>query len=225
MLQPDVYDVPFPPLYLQVLDALGAISFIGFDLPLMFKVECLISADYHSRLFSVSAASMLVLFVLVFALVRSSTKRAHFVRRNRSATLAAKAAAQRVVAQSSGRKFLSTCLVLSYLVYPSSSSVFFQTFNCRTIDGVEYHTKDLSIICTTGKHVKAERVATAMILLFSFGLPVVYMSLLFPQRRQIASASPARAHSMMGFFIKDYKPRFCYYWVCVCSALLCLLSC
>jgi hypothetical protein len=208
LLQPDVYDVPFPRVYLQFLDALGSFAFVGFDLPLMFKVECLVQTNYHSRVYAAAIGSALVLGVLSFALVRTTMKS-----RGRSQTLLQKAAAKEasgrklLAKEASGRKFLSFCLVLSYLVYPSSSSVFFQTFNCRWIDSVEYHTKDTGIKCQEQPHMNAETLATAMIGCFSFGLPLLYLSLLIPQRNKLVSSStvPDDSHVRMDFFIKDYK--------------------
>jgi hypothetical protein len=213
LLQPDVYDVPFPAIYLQYLDWMGSLAFVGFDLPLMFKLECIVDTDYHARVYSVACCSCLVLFALVFAMARA--RRQHMLaktvatNRGRSKTHTQLALEE----DARWRKMLSGILVLSYLVYPSSSSVFFQTFNCRTIDDVRYHTKDLRIVCDTPEHTTAEAVATTMIVLFAFGLPVLYLALLIPQRRQLVTSSPQgdSLHVNMGFFCKDYKPRF-YWW-------------
>ena len=182
-------------------------AFVGFDLPLMFKVECLVQTSYHSRLYAVAIGSASVLGVVSFALVRTARQRVQprnaTKSRGRSQTLLQKAAAKKA----SDRKFLSFCLVLSYLVYPSSSSVFFQTFNCRWIDSAEYHTKDMGIKCQEQPHLNAEKVATAMILCFSFGLPLIYLSLLVPQRNILVSSTsfPDESNVRMDFFTKDYK--------------------
>jgi hypothetical protein len=55
--------------------------------------------------------------------------------------------------------------------------------------------------------MNAEKVATAMIFFFSFGLPLLYLSLLIPQRNKLVSSStvPDDSHVRMDFFIKDYK--------------------
>jgi hypothetical protein len=127
------------------LDKLGAIAFVGFDLPLMFKIECHVRANYHSRLYTVAICSGGVLTALTFALVQSrktvkkmkkSASSMVVMTRPRSNGADGLAKMERRAVKAARRKkFLSGCLVLSYLVYPSSSSVFFQTFNCRDIDG------------------------------------------------------------------------------------------
>jgi hypothetical protein len=230
LLQPDVYGIPFPQLYLQVLDWLGAFALLGFDLPHLFKLDCVFRTNYHDRLYSVAACSILVLGVLLSQLLVSSCGRWFAKRRAREAwqpstLVRTRGFATSKTAQETTKKSKSVraVLVLSYLVYPSSSSVFFQTFNCRPIDSIEYHTKDLSIECASDKHLRAELMATAMVWLFSFGLPLVYLSLLIPHRRELVSSSAQasittnagsaqqKPFEIMSFFYRDYKPRF-YYW-------------
>jgi hypothetical protein len=207
LLQPDVYDIPFPRLYLKWLGFMSFVALLDFDVTVMFNMDCLVRASYHSRLYIVACMSFFILVVVILALIRLRCIKT----RGKAALARGRRLREQFNAQlqdrtASARKFLSSCLVISYLVYPSSSAVFFQTFNCRTIDGVRYHTKDLNIKCSSPAHRQAETVATGMIIFFSFGLPALYLSLLLWQRRGKRSLL-AQQEIDMDFFVKDYKPK------------------
>jgi hypothetical protein len=74
-------------------------------------------------------------------------------------------------------------LVLGYFVYPGANAIFFQTFNCQSIDGKRYLRKDLSIDCSDPAHQFSSILAVFMVAIFSVGLPMLYLSLLIPHRK------------------------------------------
>jgi hypothetical protein len=113
------------------------------------------------------------------------------------AVLLLAAARSRSSNQRHGR-LLGLCLVPSFMLYPSISSVLFQTFMCRTIDSKQFLTKDLSIDCASAEHRAAETRAAVMIVLFSFGLPAMYQALLYPHRRQLVTSTQESAARRMG---------------------------
>jgi hypothetical protein len=136
--------------------------------------------------------------------------------------------------------YFSVCLVTSYLIYPSFTAgtmhcrydfcvvlicfsvivlaVWSTTFNCREIDGVLYLAKDLGIRCDSPQQKTAELVAGFMLVVYSAGLPLLYLAILVSTRPP-ANAAGGREHSVdakgfwttMVFFHRDYSPD-CYYW-------------
>jgi hypothetical protein len=147
-----------------------------------------VPTDNHDRLYTVALLSTIVMAVL-FAGVYFRSSDTH-------------------------SNVLALCIVPSYLVYPTFSSVFFQTFNCRRIDQDRFLVSDLSIDCDSSEHARAEVVAGLMIFAFSIGLPVLYQALLYPNRRVLtmsASRTNAAADAGLKFLYSDYKPRF-WWW-------------
>jgi hypothetical protein len=117
LLQPAIFETQWPKAY---ADFLGSFSVLDFQLPIG-SLSCLFETNYHTRLQLCAVASTFVLLVLLLQLTCGELLRR-----------------ARVVNAARSQKLLSACLVFSYLVYPSNSMVFFQTLNCREIDGVSY---------------------------------------------------------------------------------------
>jgi hypothetical protein len=80
-------------------------------------------------------------------------------------------------------------LVLGYFIYPGANAIFFQTFNCQSIDGKRYLRNDLSIDCSDPAHQSASILAVFMVLIFSIGLPLLYLLLLIPHRKGFVAQS------------------------------------
>jgi hypothetical protein len=101
-------------------------------------------------------------------------------------------------------------LVLGYFIYPASNAIFFQTFNCQYIDSVSYLRNDLSIECSDPAHKTATNFALFMVVVFSVGLPLLYLHILLPHRQGFLAASgrcQANLNSVrtLRFFYMDYK--------------------
>jgi hypothetical protein len=143
LLQESIFDVRFPEEYLQFL---GHFQFLNFELPFE-SLRCFWRTNYHDRVSTAVAFSSIIMACLLFGVV--------FGRMGNH-----------------GSHFLSLCIVPSYLLYPSTSSVLFQTFNCRTIDQDRILSRDLSVNCDTEAHAQAQSMALVMIVLFCVGLPV-----------------------------------------------------
>jgi hypothetical protein len=196
LLQPGVYDVQFPAVYLAFLDDF---KWLSFELPFQ-SLHCFWRTDYHDRVTTAVIFSSTIMSVLLGGVVHS-----------------------RIGKHDHQSRLLALSIVPSYLLYPSTSSVLFQTFNCREIDQHRMLAGDLSIDCSTSAHERAESIAWVMILLFSIGLPVMYQALLYPHRHRLASSISHEASSAAGapasfralsFLYADYKPRF-YWWEAV----------
>ena len=83
---------------------------------------------------------------------------------------------------------------------------------------VRYLTKDLSILCDSPQQKTAEATAGFMLVVFSIGLPALYLAMLVRHRPPL-NAAGGREHAAcasglyetMAFFHNDYAPDL-YYW-------------
>jgi hypothetical protein len=191
LLQPSVFDIRFPDLYLGFLDQF---AFLSFELPFT-SFECLMDArierfDYHDRVYTIAFVATGIMGALLVGVMQQARS-------------------------SHNGRLLALCVVPSYVVYPTMSSTLFQTFNCRDIYKDSLHARDLSIDCRSAKHASAEAVAWLMIVVFSIGLPVVYQALLYPHRHALGASAAHKSTlssvSSLKFLYQDYKPRF-YWW-------------
>jgi hypothetical protein len=106
-------------------------------------------------------------------------------------------------------------LMLGYFIYPAANAVFFQTFNCQQIDSESYLRNDLSIDCSLPAHKSASYLAAFMIVVFSVGLPLLYLSLLIPHRKGFVAESGRSQAGLedvrsLAFFYMDYKNEYFY---------------
>ena len=83
---------------------------------------------------------------------------------------------------------------------------------------MRYLTKDLSILCDSPQQKTAEATAGFMLVVFSMGLPALYLAMLVRHRPPL-NAAGGREHAAgasglyetMAFFHNDYAPDL-YYW-------------
>jgi hypothetical protein len=83
---------------------------------------------------------------------------------------------------------------------------------------VRYLTKDLSILCDSPQQKTAEATAGFMLVVFSMGLPALYLAMLVRHRpplnaagRREHAAGASGLYETMAFFHRDYAPDL-YYW-------------
>jgi len=114
----------------------------------------------------------------------------------------------------------SAVLIATTCVYSSFSSVFFSAFNSSTIDGERYLSVDLSIYIDSGDHAPYLVLAALMIVVFTLGVPLFYLLLLWPHRKTLTSivarkADPNIRH--LAFIYDDYSPNLWYFEIIVCA--------
>jgi hypothetical protein len=213
LLQPQTFDFQFPAEYTVILEQF---SYITLDLPKYISIDCVVDNNYHSKLYgtAVFAAGMVGIIFLQILGAAAKTALAHHQDAKSEETKAVAAEAP---------AFLAACLIGSYLIYPSCTAIFSQTFNCREIDSVDYLTKDLSIKCDSAAQTAAESVAGLMLFVFSVGLPCLYLMMLRKHKPtklnaqgglDLAVRAPGDFTSVLHFFYDDYAPEY-YYWECV----------
>jgi hypothetical protein len=227
LLLQSVYRIPFPVIY---LDVLSWFAFINLDFLSFARMECYVETNWHTNV-QVTAAICIVCLVgtAVTFFRRGATHHAKSEKTRPPATATASRRLSSAVI-STGRSVMHeenpgicsraakhvsvVLLVLGYCIYPGANAVFFQTFNCQSIDGKRYLRNDLSIDCSDPAHQSAVVLAVLMVVLFSVGLPLLYLSLLVPHRKGFVAESGRSQAALedvrsLRFFYMDYKVSAC----------------
>jgi hypothetical protein len=191
-----VYRIPFPTLYIDVLN--NWFAFANLDLVFIFNLECAMKTNWHARVYMMG-------FLCFCCLIGTALNFECFRHNNRPGLVIQ-------WLQAIGNMLL----VLGYFIYASANTIFFQTFNCQQIDSASYLRNDLSIDCSDPAHKSCTAFATIMVFFFSVGLPAMYLLLLLPHRKGFLGQSGRSQAALsdvkiLHFFYADYKGEF-YYW-------------
>jgi hypothetical protein len=106
---------------------------------------------------------------------------------------------------------INLMLTVAFVVLPSTSLTLFKFFDCTEFpDDKAFVTSDLSIDCGSELYTGYFIYASFMLLIFPFGIPIVFFALLYPRRELISSRDPdapliGRLQKFR-FLVEDYKP-------------------
>jgi hypothetical protein len=214
----DVYDIPFPTLYLDFLHRYIAI--FSIDWVQMGRLECLRSFNHYDQLLCFSVV-MIMLEVAGLAkdfgsyavslCGRFTASEQPTVATQLPSRFAGPIASGDLVARHGAQeklsRYASNSLIIAYFFYSPCLAKIFSTFNCRQIDGQRLLRAGYSVDCDTEKHSAMEAVAVVLIFLISIGVPVIYFCKLYARRGSLASEQHLR------FFFHDYSPAF-WWWEC-----------
>jgi hypothetical protein len=98
------------------------------------------------------------------------------------------------------------------LAYPGFSAFFFDALKCRKIDGRELLIADLAIACSGPDYALLPIVAIVCVVFWCFGLPMLAMVLLWPERSNLL-----RGHKPSGWsehlhdLYAPYKPQYWFF--------------
>eukprot|EP00937_MAST-01D_sp_MAST-1D-sp2_P005052 g5052.t1 len=191
LLTKNIYRVPFPAVFISFMDKL---AFLRFELFKLVPVSCVVSYTFHDILDVVVVISFVLMLPPWFKLLQEYAGVCRPPRK--------------------WRPFLTGVvtwlLVITYLMYPTISSLLFQTFSCETVHLGSYLHQDLAIDCDGTAHQYYEGLSEAMIILFAFGVPLLFWALLRRHRRNLMHADA----QYLSFFFADYTGEF-WYWECV----------
>ncbi|CAM9638404.1 unnamed protein product, partial [Laminaria digitata] len=81
-------------------------------------------------------------------------------------------------------RHLAAALLLTFLVFTSTSTVAFKTFSCddEVVEGESYLRADYSISCKSSLHTFFRAYAGIMILIYPIGIPILYAAILWKNR-------------------------------------------
>ena len=201
-----VANVTYPNVYQRLLDG---VKVLEFDLSWIFSVSCVVDLDFHDRLLFATLGP-----IVVVAILGMTYSVVVFRNRGSDATLT-----------NVRHKHVSAALMLAFLVYSSVSSILFQTFSCESLDdGNNYLRADYRIHCVSQTHVAYTVFAGFMTVLYTLGIPALYVCILFKDRHLLANktdsstkegSSDARENNQClratSNLWKPYKPNRFYY--------------
>eukprot|EP00935_MAST-01C_sp_MAST-1C-sp1_P000569 g569.t1 len=194
----DIYDVPFPRLYLEFL--MKYFGWFQFEFVKFARVECVRKINFYEVVLTTSGAMLLLQFtsLLSYAFFPKCLGLGRYVK------------GQYMPRRVLPRRIGAACLVLAYFIYSPVSANVFQVFNCRSINGGRYLRKDYSLDCTTREHIAMEVFSVFMVLFTCIGLPMQYFVVLYVHRNHLGKL---RA---LSFFLRDYSPRWRYWEIVEC---------
>ena len=108
-------------------------------------------------------------------------------------------------------------LYITFLAFPMTASVAFQSFSCESFDGgARYLREDYSVRCSHGAftskpHEDIKALAWLAISIYPVGVPVLYTLLLLSQRQALLDDRPTVLTNALSFLHKDYR-KACYLW-------------
>ena len=200
-------DLAFPPLLTSIFEFFGSI--VNLDFLNLMPLGCLSTYDYHRSLV-VTTASPVLLSAMMMIWYR--------------ALIGARK-------QKAANALFGWFLFLSFLVLPSVSTKIFYNFACNDFDGDygSYLKVDLSIDCNSAEHKLFSMYAILAILVYPFGIPAMYMTLLYRKRDLVnpgadknistEAALEEREENEMkfanllsiGFLYSSYDPSYYYF--------------
>jgi hypothetical protein len=91
---------------------------------------------------------------------------------------------------------LSTVLILLFLMHAPVSQRLFYYFSCHQVGDKEYLVQDYSMPCGETDHLTFAPFVVFMLVVFTFGLPLLVLGLLFRYRKSLYNP---KVHAIMGF--------------------------
>ena len=203
-----VANVQYPYEYQRFLDG---VKLLDFDLGWMLSVSCVVDIDFHDRLLFATIGPIIVILMLAMTYYIA-------VRRDHRSEGAV---------QNVQHKHLSAVLLLTFFVYSNVSSMLFQTFACEHLEDEQFYLRaDYRIECDSAKHEKLQLYAAIMIIVYTFGIPVFYATLLLKNRDILKTDETSRNNCSRvlptSSLWRPYKPGVFYFEAieCIRRALL-----
>ena len=153
--------IPYPPVYKSVVKWLGVFN---LDLFSTIPLECITHTNFHTTLVLQTLVPFVVISVCsLSAIAMFKTSRAPGDFRS-----------------DLGNGLLNFVFFIIFLIYPSTASKIFSTFQCLSLDdGTRHLRADFSIDCDSDSHALVSIFAGVMILVYPIGAPALYSYLLF----------------------------------------------
>jgi hypothetical protein len=182
------YGVPYPFIYLQLMDQ---IDFFSVDFVRATPGPCVFGSGYT---FATKVYSTGCVIIAIYVGVAVCVCKRH---------------------RSWAQKGISWLPTLIFLVYPSFSALFFRALKCQTIDGNDYLAEDLSVLCTGVAHRFLWNFSLAFILVWAFGLPALAFGLLWPVRAELQKGSDIAtgAQQHLKDFFADFRPSMWFFGI------------
>jgi hypothetical protein len=210
--------VQFPEVYSQYLGWTNFIMF--FDVRWLLSAGCYLKVTFFKKLILTTVLPLAAVTLLGVV---------HLIVRFRVRSLAT-ARLQLECTQQAIAKHSQAFLVFTFLIYAPVLSVVFQTFACEHLEGTDqsWLRADYSISCETAEYHAYRKYAAVMIVVYPFGIPLLYAYLLWQHRAQLkctnaATASQSNASlQRLKFLWLPYEPHAYWWEVVECTRRLLL---
>ncbi|CAM9843693.1 unnamed protein product [Scytosiphon promiscuus] len=169
---PSITGADFPPAYSRFL---SWIDIVNLDLGSIFSGTCILpQVSFYHRLLLTTLAP-LGLVVLLASTYQLAKRRAGIG----SASMVAKRAAW--------SRHIAAGLLLTFLVFTSTSTVVFETFACdnEVVEGESYLRADYKLSCDSAEHIWYMVYAGFMIAVYPVGIPLLYAFILYINRESL----------------------------------------
>ena len=103
---------------------------------------------------------------------------------------------------------LRDTFLLVVLLHPTISGLAFYHFRCETVAGTSYLMADYSLICTESAWYSMLAPVLLVIVLFAFGMPLLFAGLLWRRRHELDDPKTKR---MLGMLYSSFKPDLYYF--------------
>ncbi|CAM9194141.1 unnamed protein product [Ectocarpus fasciculatus] len=169
---PSITAVDFPPAYARFL---SWIDMLSFDLGHVLLASCVFPVmDFYQRLLVTTLVPVGVAMVLVLT---------YWIAKRRAGS----GSAGSLMRRAAWSRHVAAGLLLSFLVFISTSTMAFKTFACddEAVEGESYLRADYGIQCHTDKHGWYKLYAGVMIMVYPIGIPLLYTFILWRNRESL----------------------------------------
>eukprot|EP00752_Nemacystus_decipiens_P008148 g7287.t1 len=190
---PSITGADFPASYARFL---SWIDVVNLDVGSIFSGTCVLpDVNFYQRLLLTTLAPLGLAVVLM--LTFSMAKRRAGIG---SASVIARRAAW--------SRHMAAGLLLTFLVFTSTSTVVFKTFACdgEAVEGESFLRADYSLSCNTTRHTWYKVYAGIMIVVYPIGIPLLYAYILWINRESLNPCAQAddASRSTMAMMRSDY---------------------
>eukprot|EP00903_Cladosiphon_okamuranus_P012164 g11411.t1 len=169
---PSITGADFPASYARFL---SWVDIVNLDVGSVFSGSCILpDVNFYQRLLLTTLTPLVLVLVLAFT-YQMAKRRAGIG----SASVIARRAAW--------SRHMAAGLLLTFLVFTSTSTVVFKTFACdeEAVEGDSFLRADYSLSCKATKHTWFEVYAGIMILVYPVGIPLLYAYILWVNRESL----------------------------------------
>ena len=201
---PEIVNITYPLYYDKFI---RFISFLSFDIGYMLSVSCIVpNIDFYDRLLTTTIYPLIILVILFVTYRISIWKKPN----------------DRVNIRN---RHIIAILFLSFFIFTSVSTTIFRVFVCDgdAIPGKDFLRADYTIECYDSRHLSYRIYASFMILVYPIGIPLMYLSFLFPHGKLLHPVDTENKHisrsqrhlnddiSPSKFLWQDFRPHLYYY--------------
>ncbi|CAN0047697.1 unnamed protein product, partial [Ectocarpus fasciculatus] len=178
---PSITGAEFPPAYAQFL---SIIDFINLDIGSIFAGTCVLPrVSFYQRLLVTTVTPIGLAGVLLLTYTMAKRR-------------AGIGSASVVARKAAWSRHMAAGLLLTFLVFTSTSTVVFKTFACddQAVEGESYLRADYSLSCNTTTHTWYKVYAGIMIVVYPIGIPLLYAFILWINRDALNPQPRPEAH-------------------------------